>query len=879
MTRSWKWSVLALLAMLIAERPATAACSGSGSLPPAITLSVQGDHFAVNGGAEFLVFVSYFDGMRRISGSTGSLSTTVLDADFDCFVWKGIRGVRVFANWNAHSSSETLMDSSGALQSLPLEKLEKLIDRASAKGLVVDVTFIVQADHLTGVTAAEYLSGIQAATTALIDKRNILFDIQNELDRSGNQPSGWTGSVDDYRDYLGGTILPAIKTIDPARLVTVSWTSGKTESVVFDNVQDNQYDVLTDHYGNSVSGWESGTGPRAEDFRDLFTGEGPWRPIYFQEPERFPRDQTSSHYTSALTNAKNAGVAAWTLHNSSNDTGLSGSTAFYDLLYSGERTVMDGIASALNTAWGVTLPHRYQNSDYDSPSDLTSDLAVWRPSSKYWLVSSSGTGYDTSPLRVNTEFGLSADTPLSADFDGDGVKDLVTWRPSTGGWYICRAATGFDNCVGWTAPFGDSTDIPISGDFDGDGINDLAVWRPSTGYWYVATSSSGYNTSSPAVSKSWGQSGDIPVPGDFDEDGKTDLAVWRPTDGKWYVCVSVAGFASCSSWAIQFGQSGDVPIAGDFDGDRQPDLAFWRPSTGYWYVSYSGNSYTSTNVSVANGIPGDVPISADFDGDGRTDLIVWRPSTGGWYVIPSHNNYNVVDAYTTPFGEVGDIPLTTTPGTLPAGYSFTALSTQSLNTQVESEIVQITGVTGKTAVGIVGSSAQFRICSSSTCIGTVVVDWTTSGAITGGQYLQLRITSSSSDSTAVTATVTVGSRSTSWSVTTQDASPTTFSFTNLPGNGGQTVLLSTQYNSDIVQITGITGSVGTSISGDASAAYRICNDSSCSSVAVNWTTSTSTISNNKYLQLRMTSSSSHATLKSMTVYVGSGSSTWTITTN
>jgi hypothetical protein len=48
--------------------------------------------------------------------------------------------------------------------------------------------------------------------------------------------------------------------------------------------------------------------------------------------------------------------------------------------------------------------------------------------------------------------------------------------------------------------------------------------------------------------------------------------------------------------------------------------------------------------------------------------------------------------------------------------------------------------------------------------------WTTSGSISSGQSLQVRLTSSGLVSTGQTATVTVGSTSTNWTVTTQSGS-------------------------------------------------------------------------------------------------------------
>src|SRR5437868_14828885 len=92
------------------------------------TLATHGDRFTLNGQARFLVFISYFDGIRRIPDNLES--TSVLDADFDYLARHGLSGIRVFANWQFRD--ETLMDCSGSLRRRQLDKLVMLIDRAAA---------------------------------------------------------------------------------------------------------------------------------------------------------------------------------------------------------------------------------------------------------------------------------------------------------------------------------------------------------------------------------------------------------------------------------------------------------------------------------------------------------------------------------------------------------------------------------------------------------------------------------------------------------------------------------------------------------------------------------------------------------------------------
>ena len=56
-------------------------------------------------------------------------------------------------------------------------------------------------------------------------------------------------------------------------------------------------------------------------------------------------------------------------------------------------------------------------------------------------------------------FGNSADIPVPADYDGDGVTDLAVFRPSTGTWHISFTGTGATVAVQW----GNEADWPVQG--------------------------------------------------------------------------------------------------------------------------------------------------------------------------------------------------------------------------------------------------------------------------------------------------------------------------------------------------------------------------------------------------------------------------------
>ncbi|MGD9537147.1 MAG: hypothetical protein AB7P52_05260 [Alphaproteobacteria bacterium] len=208
----------------------------------------------------------------------------------------------------------------------------------------------------------------------------------------------------------------------------------------------------------------------------------------------------------------------------------------------------------------------------------------------------------------------------------------------------------------------------------------------------------------------------------------------------------------------------------------------------------------------------------------------------------------------------------------PDAFGFTDQTDVALSTLIESNIVQITGFDVDAPVSIAGDgNPEYRICtdgsSDANCDGSVVQSWTSSpGSIDTGQYLQLRLTSNASYDTMNSATVAVGFANDQWDVTTvaQDTTPDAFSFTDQTD-----VALSTLTTSNTVNITGITGSVSVSISGNGSPQFRIAGGS--------WVTS-GTITNGQTLQLRLTSNASGNTMNSATVTVGSANDQWDVTT-
>lgn len=263
-----------------------------------------------------------------------------------------------------------------------------------------------------------------------------------------------------------------------------------------------------------------------------------------------------------------------------------------------------------------------------------------------------------------TDWGVSTDTFISGDYDGDGISDIAVWRsvssgePSGNAYFFILESEGNTFRL---EDFGQTGDNPrVVGDYDGDGAADVAVYRAglNTGdqsTWYFRGSLN--NPSGNVSVVQWGSNGDFPAPGDYDGDGKNDFVIQRNNGGgqaRFWMLQTTAGFDS-----VIFGTPTDVIVPNDFDGDGKTDIAVVRGSAGAinWYVRPSSTGVISGGPTAIFGASAtDFPSVGDYDGDGKADFAIWRPSvTAGasaFWVLGS-----TAGVYAVPFGQNGDYPI------------------------------------------------------------------------------------------------------------------------------------------------------------------------------------------------------------------------------
>ena len=211
-----------------------------------------------------------------------------------------------------------------------------------------------------------------------------------------------------------------------------------------------------------------------------------------------------------------------------------------------------------------------------------------------------------------------------------------------------------------------------------------------------------------------------------------------------------------------------------------------------------------------------------------------------------------------------------TSDTTPNAFNFTD-ATGDFGTQ-QNAAVQITGIDTSTTVSRSSGAATFTVSSSATTPSSGFSG--TSKSITNNQYIHIRQNCSNTYGAVLETQITVGGVSDTWSVTTNaapsDSTPDPYSFTDA------TVAVSTETTTS-VQIQGLsTTAVAERISGAALFAVSTSGTSAPSSS--NFTSADKNITNNQYLWLKQTSSSSNSTMLSSVFSVGGVSRTWNLST-
>jgi hypothetical protein len=252
-------------------------------------LGIDNDRFTIDGTPRFLTFISYF----------GAMGARDAAADLDFLKASGFDGVRI---WPNSPEGPQLMRTDGSLDPAQVARLLEILQLARDRRIVVDVTFT--AEHIQGLDAAAYREAIALATAAIREHRHVLIDIENERNLYG--PGRRPLAAADVAETRA-----AIKRVDPERIVTASNSQDLPAADAARFTADTELDV-TAYHDPRVPDWFEPA--QIDSVVRTLAANG--RPVYLQEPTRFPNPSThrASFFLDALANAKRAGAAAWCFH-------------------------------------------------------------------------------------------------------------------------------------------------------------------------------------------------------------------------------------------------------------------------------------------------------------------------------------------------------------------------------------------------------------------------------------------------------------------------------------------------------------------------------------------------------------------------------------
>jgi hypothetical protein len=271
-------------------------------------LGITGTQFTVDGAPRFLVFISYFDGVRRVAGGA--------QPDLD-YLKTRVDGIRVFPNWWEYacpprSGNDTLFDLQGGIRPAVWQAVDALLAQAGARGLIVDLSFSRETvtdngrpPHVLDADAYQRaLTTLVGSTTYLKGRHpHVLIDVQNE----------WPIHSDQVRI---DALLKALRAADPDRVLVASSSGGGYAAVGLDVPL-----VAAAYHDPRERDWYGAETARRIVDRIRGSLGAAVQPVYLQEPmpwgtvcPRQDNDPEPAHFTAALANARAAGAAAWTLH-------------------------------------------------------------------------------------------------------------------------------------------------------------------------------------------------------------------------------------------------------------------------------------------------------------------------------------------------------------------------------------------------------------------------------------------------------------------------------------------------------------------------------------------------------------------------------------
>ena len=274
------------------------------------------------------------------------------------------------------------------------------------------------------------------------------------------------------------------------------------------------------------------------------------------------------------------------------------------------------------------------------------------------------------------------------------------------------------------------------------------------------------------------------------------------------------------------------------------------PTTVYYEVRTGGYTGTQRGTATTGG------------GGSTKNITVTQINTGGDTVTYYVRGYRLATAGGDEhWDNLGTYTVTEAGNTAASAFTFNPNSPVGVGLSQISNLITIAGLSP-------GTSANFSITGGTYSKNGAAYLYTTGTAVNGDTF-RVKHTSSSSYSTSVTTTLTVGGTSGSFVSTTGNITPAAFTFTDATGDFG------TQQNA-AVQITDI--SLATTVSRTSGAATFTVS-SSATTPSSGFSGTDKSITNNQYIHIRQNCSNTYGAVLETEITAGGVSDTWSVTTN
>jgi hypothetical protein len=168
--------------------------------------------------------------------------------------------------------------------------------------------------------------------------------------------------------------------------------------------------------------------------------------------------------------------------------------------------------------------------------------------------------------------------------------------------------------------FGLSTDTPVAGDWDGNGTVTPGVVRVSGTQlrWLLRNSNS---SGAADLDFTYGLSSDAPIVGDWDGNGSTTPGITRDVSGQLQWHLRNSNSSGSANHSVTYGSATDTPVAGDWTGKTQTTIGVARLVSGQWnFLLRNTISGGSADITVVYGTTGMRPIVGDWTGQGVTTV-------------------------------------------------------------------------------------------------------------------------------------------------------------------------------------------------------------------------------------------------------------------